>query len=240
MDIEEYANRSQHLHSGILDNPEIRDLFEQNSFGNIIDVGCGDGTLLYALHKNGYLGQVEETWAVDLSETRLQSIANISSDIKTTQTDAQTLEKIPDEYFDLVITTQVIEHVPDDAKMLESLARIAKVGSKVYLDTVFKKSYAWYFYKSPHGDWAIDPTHLREYSKDSELLDKVTEAGFEIVYSKKDLLYFPLLDFFVKRLSVRNKDVYDSGFVKFIRAFKLPIFGYYCWKMLLIKKAPNA
>ena len=51
----------------------------------------------------------------------------------------------------------------------------ARAGS-LYLTTVFKGWYAWYFYRC-EGRWTVDPTHLREYRSDAELLPRVASQG---------------------------------------------------------------
>jgi 2-polyprenyl-3-methyl-5-hydroxy-6-metoxy-1,4-benzoquinol methylase len=98
----------------------------------VIDVGCGDGSLLYSLQKLGYLDHFNEIWAVDLSENRLSSVKIISEEIKTVQDNAQYLTNIPDNHFDLVISTQVIEHVNDDGEMIKSLSRICSRGGNLF------------------------------------------------------------------------------------------------------------
>jgi ubiquinone/menaquinone biosynthesis C-methylase UbiE len=109
----------------------------------------------------------------------------INGKIKTVQDDAQKLTSIPDDYFDLVVSTQVIEHVDDDGAMLKSLHRFCKKGGIIYLDTVFKKPYARYFHKNQYNKWALDPTHEREYMNDQVLFPTIKETGLKIIYSKK-------------------------------------------------------
>ncbi len=234
MQIEEYATKHPHYWSGDFTNPELDFLLKNNSFQNVIDIGCGDGSLLYSLQKLGYLDHFNEIWAVDLSENRLSSVKMISEKIKTVQDNAQCLTNIPDNHFDLVISTQVIEHVNDDGEMIKSLSRIC--SRVIYLDTIFKKPYAWYFYKNMEGKWAIDPTHVREYMHESELLKKIPSNDFIVIFSKKNMLFFPILDFFIKRIGIKSKTIYANPIIKLLRKIKIPIIGYYCWKMVLLKK----
>jgi len=237
MDIEEYANKHRHYFSSNIDNNELECILKNNSFKNFIDIGCGDGPFLYALQVNGYLDNFTEIWAVDLSKDRLKIVEQINPQIKTVHNDAQSLVDIPENHFDLIVSRQVIEHVSDDSEMIESLYRSCSNGGIVYIDTVFKKKYAVYFYKNQYGEMALDPTHEREYQNDSELFDKITSTGFKIVYSSKVIQKFALINFCIRRLHIKNRKIYDNAFIKLLGKIKIPVFGYYNWKVILIK--PN-
>lgn len=236
MDFEKYSLKHRHYWSGELSNRELKLLLDNNSFSSVIDIGCGDGALLYSLLKSGYLDHFSEVWAVDLSEDRLISVKKISEKIKTVFDDAQKLINIPNNHFELVISTQVIEHVKDDGEMIRSLSRVCKKEGMVYLDTVFKKSYGWYFYKNRYGKWVLDPTHEREYSDEKNLLNKIKKAGLEIISSKKVLQTFPIIDFFIRRLNIKSRKIYEKRGIKLIRKIKVPVLGYYCWKLILRKQ----
>jgi len=235
MDIEEYALKRKHYYGVDIENKNLLILFKKNKFQRIIDVGCGDGLLLYTLNRNGYLDGIIEIWAVDKSKERSKNVVRISPKIKTVNDDAQFLKHIPSNHFDLAITTQVIEHVKNDQEMLYNLARICVKGGVIYMDTVFKKWYGWYFYKNHYHKWSLDPTHEREYMEDEELLNKIRKAGLKLVYEDKELMQFPFIDFFVKRLGILNLRIYENIFFRILRRIKLPIFGYYCWKLVMVK-----
>ncbi|HXK50073.1 MAG TPA: methyltransferase domain-containing protein [Clostridiales bacterium] len=235
MNIEEYAKKHKHL---LLDQiPEELDMIiRYNNFGKIIDVGCGGGLFLYSLYKREYNSKFKEIWGVDLSEERLKGINDISPEIKVVQDDAQILENVPDNYFDIVVSTQVIEHVPDDGHMLEALYKISKSEALIYIDTVFKKSWAWYFYKNDKGKRTLDPTHVREYQHEDELFKKIDTGKFRILFSKNKLVKYSLINFIIKALKLKSKDVYNNPIVKLLSFIQIPVPGYYIWKILLQKK----
>lgn len=235
MDIEDYAKKHPNYWSIESLTPEIKHLIDRQPFYRMVDIGCGNGSLLNALNAAGYLQKFSEVWAVDLASHRLIDVQKIHEKIKTVQDDAQNLTKLPSNFFDLAISTQVIEHVPSDLAMLKSIHRICTNDAKVYLDTVYKKPYAWYFYKDPNGKPALDPTHLREYRSDEELLPKIEEAGFRIVNQTKSLYTFPVMDFFMRRMQVRNASLNHNPVFHLLRKVKLPIIGYYNWKFILEK-----
>ncbi len=72
-------------------------------------------------------------------------------------------------------------------KLLSEIHRLLKPSGIFQVDTVFKKKWAWYFYRAPIG-WAIDPTHLREYTDIEEVKNLVVENGLLVksIYTEKD------------------------------------------------------
>jgi 2-polyprenyl-3-methyl-5-hydroxy-6-metoxy-1,4-benzoquinol methylase len=237
MDIEKYASEHPHYWADYFYNPNLEIILTNNHFSKFIDIGCGDGALLYTMAKRGLLNKFDEVWATDLSINRFIEVKKISSKIKTIQDDAQSLQNIPENYFDLVISTQVIEHVKDDQKMLGSLKRICKAGGIIFLETIIKTPSAWYFNRNSHGEWVLDPTHEREYGLDEDLFEKVKTVGLTIVGSIKRPLKFPLLDFFTRRINLKNPKLYESNrLFRIMRKIKIPIFGYFEWSIILEKR----
>lgn len=230
MNIEKYAKVAPQFYTGEI--PIILyNLLFINHFSVILDCGCGDGSLLHAIIKAG-LVKKSEIHAVDLSKDRIVLIKKLSHKIIAKVDSAETLKSIKSNTIDLLVTTQVIEHV-DDKKMELTLKRVIKKGGIVYLSTVFKKWYGWYFYKNDIG-WVIDPTHLREYSKDSQLIN-ILKKDFVIVENKKTLQWFPIVDFFSKRINFGGKRR-DGYFWRFFRSIRIPVFGYYNWEIVMVRK----
>lgn len=232
MNIEEYARKHRHFWNNAKVPAELKFLVDNNSFDALIDIGCGDGALLHKLKTLGYLEKIN-VWAVDSSETRLESVKKISDDIKTVQDDAQMLSKVPDSFFDLIVTTQVIEHVFSDEDMVRSFSRIAKRGAVVYLDTVFKKTYGIYFYRNKFGRFVLDPTHEREYRSEEHLFEVARANGFKIIYSGKEHIRLSILNFFLRKLGLSSE--MGSKILSTLAAVKVPIPGYFCWKILMVK-----
>jgi 2-polyprenyl-3-methyl-5-hydroxy-6-metoxy-1,4-benzoquinol methylase len=237
MQVEEYARKHRHFWASAHFPPELRFILDTNSFDSLIDIGCGDGALLHSLESLGYLKN-KHVWAVDFSETRLDSVKAISSSIVTVQDDAQFLEKVPDFHFDLIICTQIIEHVLSDQDMIRALSRIAKPNALVYLDTVFKKSYGWYFYRNRYGRFVIDPTHEREYTSEDFLYECIRKNGFRIVHSSKEHIRLSPSNFFLRKLGAAS-DTNSKAF-SILSKFKIPVPGYFCWRILMVKQATPA
>ena len=234
MDIEEYAAYT-HFYSEQVPALLSDLLAPSRAASTFIDIGCGDGGLLFALKTQGLL-EGKTVHAVDLSKQRIELVKKLDSRFHCVVSDASSIPSIQDGSCDVVASTQVIEHVENELKMLQEISRILKKDGKIFLSTVFKRWYGWYFYRCG-GNWVLDPTHLREYTRDSQLLDLIEAAGLKVVVEKKTLFRFPLIDFALRRLSVSGQRILKNRFLTQVRKLiQVPIPGYYNWEMILTKR----
>ena len=230
MNIEEYSKIAPQYFDGEAPSLLI-EILANNHFKKILDCGCGDGSLLYYIKKHK-LEKKAELNAIDLSRERVNIAQHISRKYKVRVDSAENMKTVKAGSVDLFISEQVIEHV-DDRKMVMSINRITKPGSTIYLSTVHKKWYGWYFYKNNTG-WVLDPTHVREYTKDDQLL-KLFKDDFNLIVNNKTLQWFPLADFIFKRLGQVTRSR-DNLLWKTLRFFSIPIPGYYLWELVFTKK----
>jgi len=204
---------------------------EKEKWFSLIDIGCGDGGLLYSLKKQNILKN-KKVYATDLSPTRIKRVKMLDKNFICFVSSADDLEEIANNSIDVVISTQVIEHVPDDEKMVKEISRILRKTGFAYISTVFKKKWAWHFHRA-YGHWALDPTHIREYTDESQLFDLFEKYGLQIIEQNKILFKFPVLNFIFRYLNI-NRNVYNNKFLDFIRkVVKIPSIGYYWWEMIV-------
>jgi len=128
----------------------------------VIDCGCGDGSLLDVVSARIRCGE--------LHGTDLASNVPISSKVNFRQQDLGV--PIPDDMkngFDLVLCSEVIEHVPNDARVVENLAALAKPGGWVVLTTQTGNIYNTEKYLG----------HLRHYAIE-DLRSRLQRAGLTV------------------------------------------------------------
>lgn len=200
-------------------------------WNTVADLGCGEGVLLNSLHDLGYFVG-KSVFAVDESCDRLEQVKNVNDEFICLPEDA-CRTSIKSSSIDLVISTQVIEHVPDDNAMVKEIYRILSPGGTAYINTIFKKWYGWYFYRC-NGKWTIDPTHVREYSSDEELLGLFLPNGLKVEMTRKVLRKTPLLDAILRRVGA-GRGIYENRILRFLRKITLPIPGYYIWEIVCKK-----
>jgi 2-polyprenyl-3-methyl-5-hydroxy-6-metoxy-1,4-benzoquinol methylase len=227
MDIEEYS-RHIHFYTDYVP-PLLLEYLGRVEWKSFADIGCGDGALLFALDKRGCFRD-RKVFAIDLSAKRIELVKKINPEFICQVNSACELESLAENSVDFLVSTQVIEHVPDDRMMVREIGRVLSEGGTVYLSTVFKKWYGWYFYRC-NGRWVLDPTHLREYTGQSQLTGLLDREGFAILENRTSLIWFPLIDFFLRRISSDRK-FYARPLSALLGKIKIPIPGYYPWELV--------
>lgn len=100
-----------------------------------LDAGCGDGRYLAALADE----LPGRRAGVDLSARILETArARVEADFRRAS-----LEQLPfgDGEFDLLLCTQVIEHVPDPGRAVAELARVLRPGGTLVISTDNERNY---------------------------------------------------------------------------------------------------
>ena len=103
----------------------VKELIRNNRC-KVLDAGCGDGSLLEPLCKS------QECYGVDVSEAQLKKAQ--TKGIKTFRLDLES-ERLPfaDDFFDLVICSETIEHLLDADNLLQEIHRTVRLGGTFIL-----------------------------------------------------------------------------------------------------------
>jgi len=99
------------------------------TYAKILDVGCGDGVLTSVLHTicpSSYIV------GVDTNLLRLDRAEKALPDVKFLKADARELP-FEDNYFNIVLLHHVIEHIPEDEKVLNEICRVMAPGGTLIL-----------------------------------------------------------------------------------------------------------
>jgi 2-polyprenyl-3-methyl-5-hydroxy-6-metoxy-1,4-benzoquinol methylase len=168
------------------------------SSGTMIDVGCGDGILL-DLVRAAFGGN----WKIEgfeISPARAEIARARGHEVSA---DERGDVPAPSGTFDLVTSTHVIEHAPDDHAYARELARLVRPGGLVYVETPVKLRGAWYFRRNPEAGWVLDPTHVREYRSAAAVNAVLESAGLEVIAEDLTQVRFPLAaaELLVRRLA---------------------------------------
>ena len=216
----------------------LMDLVSKLNPKSLADLGCGDGAILFGLQQKGLLEDVDNMVAIDLSQIRLERVKNNIANVKTICSDVCDVKELKDNQLDLVICSQVIEHVDDDKKLLNEIYRVLKPSGFLYISSVVKKWYGWYFYRC-NGKWVLDPTHLREYSSSTEFRDLLTDNGFKILEQKLSL-FKPSIGNAFNRLLIKfgvldEEKIRKSKILSIFPNLRVPVFGYYIIEVITKK-----
>lgn len=97
----------------------------------ILDAGCGRGFYIKSL---SYLPFIEKIYGIDINSAYLQ-IAKKNIDKKKVVVKKASVYKLPfpDNSFDLVIASEILEHLKDDFRALLELRRVLKTNRKLII-----------------------------------------------------------------------------------------------------------
>ena len=156
---------------------------------SLLDVGCGDGTMLNHI-------DCEEIVGLDISRAKIRlCVPNERLSQRGSFFEANA-EHLPfkDDSFDLVLASEVIEHVTDPIRMVREIARVSReivVVSTPTQSTLWRLLFSRIFGRRKCG-----PTHIREFSQ-RELLLTLEKNGLKpLKVQAAPLLEFPFMYLF--------------------------------------------
>lgn len=175
--------------------PLLRQTAERAPPRVLADLGAGDGGTLWPLDNAGLIG--EAIYAVDISETHVALCQALSPKVHGIVSDVAHVEELPDASVDAVVSSQVIEHLPDDRVLAPEIARLLKPGGWFYVSSVIRGPHALWLYKGkpPAPErWQLDPTHMREYESEEQFRDVLAHPALEFDVVRSSQLKAPLTD----------------------------------------------
>ena len=161
----------------------------------LADLGAGDGGTLWPLDRAGLVG--ETIYAVDISAEHVALCERLSPKVHGIVSDVAHVDELADASVDALISSQVIEHLPDDRVLAPEIARLLKPGGWFYLASVIRGPHAFWLYKGkpPAPErWQLDPTHMREYESEEHFRSVLEHPELELDVVRSSQLKFPLTD----------------------------------------------
>lgn len=168
----------------------------QDDVLKVLDVGCGGGFLSNFLAQNGL-----SVTGIDLSESSLEIAKrkDLSRCVNYVRADAYQLP-FGDESFDVITSTDSLEHVGDPKRVLREVARCLKNGGLFFFHTFNRtvlayllaiKSLEWFVKNTPRNlhviDYFIKPNDLVTWLEDLGL-DTLELRGLRPVILQKPTL----------------------------------------------------
>jgi SAM-dependent methyltransferase len=157
----------------------------------VADIACGTGYGSYALAQAG----AQSVHGMDISETAVTNCRKSyeAPNLSFSVGNAQNLSSIPDGAFDLLVSFETIEHLPDVDAYLREIARILCPGGTFLVSTPDRRiSSVLYSFTGRPGN----PFHVREYIE-GEFLDLLSarfkiEACYGQAFVEKWLVFWPV------------------------------------------------
>ena len=185
--------------------PLLRQTAAQEPPRVLVDLGAGDGGTLWPLDRAGLVG--ETIFAIDIAARHVALCEQLSPKVKGIVSDVARVEQLPAASADAVVSSQVIEHLPDDRVLAPEIARLLRPGGWFYVSSVIRGPRAFWLYKGkpPAPErWQLDPTHMREYGSEDEFRAVLEHPDLELDIVRSSQLKFPLTDAMLRAASAAH------------------------------------
>jgi SAM-dependent methyltransferase len=142
----------------------------------VLEIGCGRGTLLHTLRTRGL-----DIVGVETSGTRIEDSRNVYGPLPIEQISGSTLP-FPDAHFDIALSFDVFEHIPDSDAHLVEVRRVLKPGGWYLLQTPNKwtnslfETVRWRSFSR----WRVDHCSLHSYR---QLGRRLRALGFAAAFA---------------------------------------------------------
>ncbi len=193
---------------------------------NILDYGCGVGTLDFYLASTGnnVTGVDISSLSIELCERSAREM-NLGDRVRfSVNSDFWKRVNITNSKFDLIICSEVIEHVRNDTILLRNLLKVLNKGGYIFLTTPSNNAPLFKMGIADSFDNKVG--HLRRYDVES-LISTFEKIGMRVENVRKvegilrnSLFIIPILEFFIKFLKGFLSDI-----VTFVDELIVPIFG---------------
>ena len=165
----------------------------------ILDIGCSGGALLNELKHRGFIN----LYGIDISKQAI--ITAKKQGLKDVKVCNASSLNLPDNYFDILIASDIIEHIEHPKIALKEWHRVLKKGGRLII-----------FAPAFKGLWSshdIINRHYRRFTQ-QELLLLLTQSGFHTLKSGywNTFLFLPLYLMNKLKSKTKKKDnLYDTS-----------------------------
>lgn len=154
----------------------------------VLDYGCGDGYWSYVLSQFGFC----DITGADYNPLRLERFKALMPGVKFVRADLTEKNDNPGK-FDIVLCSQVVEHIPDDRAFISGIKDHLKSDGILILGTTNEGC----FTQSLRRMIVRGSTDHVHFYREKEIREKLENAGFtiyqahyEIFYPGSDFLYY--------------------------------------------------
>lgn len=147
--------------------------------GRILDIGCGAGPGLRYLSARG-----AHAFGVDIARYSLTEAANMAPAANLVQATVEFTLPFADASIDIVLVSELIEHLRNGRPLLFECARVLRHGGHIIITTPNLWDIRRYLAPLTGKTWSgyTDPTHVNLYTP-TRLQDDMVSAGFTHIHA---------------------------------------------------------
>ncbi|MHA1938300.1 MAG: class I SAM-dependent methyltransferase [Candidatus Thorarchaeota archaeon] len=145
----------------------------------VLDIGCGIGALAYSLARKAEAHVV----GIDVNPDNIAQAREryVHPNVQYVVGDA--LKDLPAEFFDLIILSNVLEHLPERPAFLRRVREITKASRFLIRVPLFEREWRVPLKKELNVEWRLDSTHEIEYTLESFAQEQAA-AGLNIMHQE--------------------------------------------------------
>ncbi len=189
--------------------------------GRLLDIGCGNGTELYKLKRMGWEAYGVEMDIEASERARLNGLSVFTGNFFEAN--------FPNNFFDVVRMSFVLEHLPNPKQTLIEVRRILRPYGRIYISVQNARSLNYWLFREKWFGLDV-PRHLFSFTpKTIGML--LSTLGLEIKtirYSSGTRTFLVSLRYWLNdRFQIEKRDRRNGAI--FMKQFLKPLFRPFCW-----------
>jgi 2-polyprenyl-3-methyl-5-hydroxy-6-metoxy-1,4-benzoquinol methylase len=145
----------------------------------VLDVGCGIGAVAFDIAERSGAWVV----GVDLSTENIETARKRYQHPRVEYRVQDGLRDNQDGRFDVVVLSNILEHLPERSAFLRRLQQAARPSKMLIRVPLFERDWQVPLKRELGVEWRLDATHETEYTLES-FLEEMTTAGCRIVHQE--------------------------------------------------------
>jgi len=143
----------------------------------VLDIGCGNGALACDVARRSGA----RVLAIDRQQEHIAGARRHFADGRVEYVQGDVPADLPEGHFDVVVMSNVLEHLPERTAFLRQVARRVRPQRFLIRVPLFERDWRVPLKKELGVEWRLDSTHMTEYTLES-FGEEMRSAGLRITY----------------------------------------------------------
>ena len=144
---------------------------------SVLDIGCGNGALAFSIATASNAKIV----GIDINQKNIDKAESLHRHDNIQYITADATQKVLEGNFDIVVLSNVLEHIKDRISFLKYLLDNTSASTFLIRVPLFDRDWRVPLKKELGVEWRLDVTHETEYTVDS-FLNEINLSGMQVVH----------------------------------------------------------